>query len=123
MKPNGVLQVTSEEQPMQQVVFHPHLAVESWVSSPQPSSFSEYTGIPHPAKKQGIFSEALILSSTPPKPEQLCNSGAEIKLCKLCSTQHLNSEPHLQIQEYAGNNEASAVSSSEFKAICIKFRR
>lgn len=69
---------------------------------------------PHTAKKQGLSSEAVILCPAPRKPEQLRNSGAEIKLHKL---QHKGSKsgenPIFQMQEYTGtefcNKEAPAV--------------
>lgn len=97
------------------------------------SCFSECTArlqFPHTAEKQDLFSEAVILSPAPHKPEKLCNSGAEIKLHKL---QHMGSEsgesPIFQMQEYIGiefcNKEAPSVfklfafNTGDLELICL----
>lgn len=94
------------------VVFHTHLAAESWVAS-ECTARSLFTNT---AEKQGLFSEAVILSPAPHKPEQLCNSGAEIKLQKL---QHMGSKSGenliFQKQEYTGTEFCNKAAPAVFK--------
>lgn len=115
--------MTSDQQPTQQLFF---TLIQLLSRGLHLSCFSECTArsqFPHSAEKQAVFSEAVISSPAPQKPEQLCNSGAEIKL-QSCSTWDLNLVRTLfskckNIQVLNFVTKKLLLSSSESKAICF----
>lgn len=108
--------MTSDQQPTQQLFFTLIWLLSHGLHLPHFSECTARSQFPHTAQKQGLFSEAVILSPAPHKPEQLCNSGAEIKLQKL---QHMGSKsgenPIFQKQEYTGTEFCNKAAPAVFK--------
>lgn len=115
--------MTSDQQPTQELFF---TLIQLLSRGLHLSCFSECTArsqFPHAAEKQGLFSEAVVLCPAPQKCEQLCNSGAEIKL-QNCSTWDLNlvrtlSSKCKNIQVLNFVTKKLLLTSGESKAICF----